>query len=69
MTPRHCWRRAGGLCCSLGATHWRLRTSARGARWATTWASVRGVQGEVCNTLLGTNPSGVPSGVSATTTW
>jgi hypothetical protein len=33
------------------------RRWARGARWATTWASVRGVRGEVCYTLLGTNPS------------
>jgi hypothetical protein len=30
MTPRRCWRRAGGLCCSLGATRWRLRISAPG---------------------------------------
>ena len=33
------------------------RRWARGARWATTWASVRGVRGEVCYTLLVTNPS------------
>ena len=40
-----------------GATGRRDDAWARGARRATTWASVRGVRGEVCDTLLGTNPS------------
>jgi hypothetical protein len=44
-----------------GATGQRDDAWARGARGATTWASVRGVRGEVCVTLLGTNPSPLAS--------